>query len=415
MRSNAQPLSCVAETGGGNYFDAGSEAELIEAMNEAVKVEPGEAKPVEHTRGYALIIRGKDETGRSFRMTGTHALGNKDLGGITSNGRYGVDDPGDYTIEAGPLLQDGTAYKPIKKQVSVTETGDTIVDFKVTRPAIVSANFSEDGEDRKGSHVTVYQEGKEVFGFRAFDEALARPGVYEFRAKPNKDNELSVENTLTEGEHTIVDFNLIKTVQFHVKYILSNGETAQRTGQLYKNSKWAYDVYSGNFTTAKPGTYELREKGTKYGLNPFTPTEITITEEDKQTIEVPVTAGYITIAYDGNKRDFNSKANRAFVHPIDPDTGNLKSSTYVSTGRVTPASPGKYRAIAASSIGYFDPVDFSVEHDTPVTVTLTAKPTAHISVTYTPAEYARKPDRAFLVPLDGQKPIKTYMSPGKVS
>ena len=35
-------------------------------------------------------------------------------------------------------------------------------------------------------------------------------------------------------------------------------------------------------------------------------------------------------------------------------------------------------------------------------------------MTYAPGDYERTPDRAFLQPLDGQKPRKTYMTPGAV-
>ncbi len=404
-------MACVAQTGGGKYFDAGSEAELIEAMNEAVKVEPGEATPVEHAGRYALIIRGKDETGRSFRMTGTHALNNKDLGEITSNGRYGVDGPGDYTIEAGPLLKDGTAYKPIQKQVSVTETGDTVVDFKVVRPAIVSASFSEDGEDHKGSHVTAYQNGKEVFSFRAFDEALAHPGNYEFRATPNKDNEISVDATLAEGEHTVLDFKLVKTIKVRVEYKLPNGEIITRGGRLFKDGEEVYPLYSGNWTTAKPGRYEVRSADTKLALPGPVYVEF---DADKQTRVLDLPAGFLTIVYEGAETDLLNEPDRAFYHPYNPKTKKFLARHFGHTNVAIPVTPGHYKLVAHYNSGYFDPVEFDIANNESKTVSLIAKPTASISVTYAAAEYARKPDRASLVPLDGQKPIKTFMRPGKV-
>jgi len=238
-----QAMTCVAETGGGEYFDAGSEGEFQEALGKVSEIEPGEPDPIETVQGYALIIQGADETGRSFLLNGQLFKDGEPVMSLTSNGRNVLEGPGDYEMEVGPLLKDGTIYKPVRRKVSVTERGETDVDVVVIRPAIVSASFSEDGEKHRGSHVTAFQNGKEVFGFRRFDETLARPGTYEFRSKPNDDNELKVEATLTEGEHTIVNFDLVKTVEFLIKYVLPNGETDQRSGKLFKDDKPLYTTY----------------------------------------------------------------------------------------------------------------------------------------------------------------------------
>jgi len=411
-------MMCVAEAGGGEYYDAGSEGELIEAMNKATKIEPGEAKPIKQVQGYGLNIKGNDETGRSFIIIGhLYDEDNKEVMTLTSSGQQWVEDPGKYTMKVGVLLKDGSIYKPVTKAVEISEPGITRVNVIVTRPAIVSASFSEDGEKHRGSHVSAYQDDKMVFSFRRFDEALARPGAYEFRAKPNDDNELKVEARLTEGDHTVVNFDLVKTVEVLIKYVLPNGETDQRGGQLFKDGKPLYTTYVSNFTTVIPGTYELRDKYPRaLVLNPLpADTFVTITGEEKQTIEVPMQVGYILTEYAGADFDYiKRKGGYTYIHALDADGKSIGSKTASPGGKAKVAKPGRYRVLGHSGKGYFDPVEITVENNQTVMASVVAKPTAHISMTYAAGDYKREPDRASLVPLGGQKPIKTYMGIGKV-
>ncbi len=412
-------MMCVADTGGGEYYDAGSEGELIEAMNKATKIEPGEPEPIKQVRGYGLNIQGLDKTGRSFVITGMlFDTAGKEIMPLSSNGQHWLETgPGDYTMKVGVVLADGSIYKPVTQDVKIDTKGSKRVDVLITRPAIVSASFSEDGEEHRGAYVQAWQGGKEIFRFRSFDEALARPGTYEFRAKPNDDNELKVEASLTEGEHVVVDFNLVKTVEFLIKYVLPNGETDQRGGQLYKDDKPLYTTYVSNYTTAIPGTYELRDKFPRaLVLNPLpADTYVTISSEEKQIIEVPMQVGYITTEYTGADRDFVSKRNRGYtyIHVLD-ENGKSTGSKTASPGKTVIAKPGRYRVLGHSGKGYFDPVEITVENNKTAIVSVFAKPTAHISMTYALGDYKRKPDRASLIPLDGQKPIKTFMRLGKV-
>ena len=364
-------------------------------------------------QGYALIIQGTDKTGRSFLLNGQLFKDGEPVMSLTSNGRNILEGPGDYEVEMGPLLKDGTIYKPVRKKVSITERGETDLALTVIRPASVSASFSEDGEEHRGAHVYAYQDGKEVFSFRRFDEALASPGNYTFHSKPNADNELNVDAVLTEGEHTVVDFRLINTVNVEFKYILPNGETDQRGGELYKDGKVAYTTYTNRPTGVIPGVYELRDNH-KNVLNPMTPQEVTITTEEDQTIEIQMRAGYIITEYTGAERDFvGKKGGYTYIHALDADGKSIGSKT-ANPGTVDIAKPGRYRVLGHSGKGYFDPVEITVENDKTVTASIVAKPVAEVSMRYAQGAYGRQPDRASLVPLDGQKPIKTYMGIGKV-
>ena len=140
-----EAMMCVAEAGGGRYFDAGSEGEFRAALTEAAEIEPGEAQPIEQGRGYALILTGTDATGRSFPLRGQLFKEGAAAGSLTSNGRNVLDGPGDYEIEVGVLLRDGSLYKPVRQTISIESPGETRVDVTVTAPAIVSASFAESG------------------------------------------------------------------------------------------------------------------------------------------------------------------------------------------------------------------------------------------------------------------------------
>jgi len=408
-------MMCVAETGGGEYFDAGSEGEFEEALNTISEIEPGEPEPVEMAQGYGINIHGVDETGRSFIITGKlfDQEGNEVITEFTSNGQHWLDKPGDYKMEVGVLLQDGTIYKPIIQDVSITDRGIKRVEILITRPAIVSASFSENGEDHKGAHDYAYQDGEKIFGFRSFDEALARPGVYEFRSNPNDDNELTAEAELTEGEHTVVNFELVNTVLMQVRYILPNGETDQRTGELNLDDEAKYTLHGNRMNRVIPGTYELRDKY-KDPLLAMAPREITVSSEEEQTIEVKLEAGYIVPEYTGSDFDlFHDRSAYTYVHALDEDGQSIGSET-ANPGKPEMVSPGTYRVIGHSGKGYFDPVEVTIENDSTVTATLTAKQVAEVSMRYAEGDYEREPDRATLVPMDEQKPAKTYMGIGKI-
>ncbi len=410
-----QAMTCVAQTGGGRYFDAGSEGELQDALHEVSTLEPGEPTPVPKARGFGLNIKGQDDTGRSFVVAGRliNEAGDEVISNLTSNGQYWLEEAGEYSMTVGILLADGSIYKPVTQQVSISDPGSKRVDVLVTRPAIVSASFTENGAEHRGAHVTVYEDGQEVFGFRAHDEALMRPGDYEFRSTPNADNPLVVTATLVEGEHTVVEFNLVNTVEVRFRYLLPNGETDQRGGELVQGDEVRYTTYAKRASTVLPGTYTLRDKF-KQVLNPLTPVDVVITEVEEQVIDVPMLAGYIVTQYVGEDRDFvKRKGGYTYIHALDAQGKSIGSKT-ASPGRTVVAKPGRYRVLGHSGKGYFDPVEITVANDETVEVEVVAKPVAQVSMVYAPGAYAREPDRASLVPLDGQKPIKTYMGIGKV-
>lgn len=67
--------------------------------------------------------------------------------------------------------------------------------------------------------ITAYQGGKKAFTFRAQDRVYVSPGTYEFRARPNRENELSVTESLGDGEHKELLFKMVHTVQARIRMV----------------------------------------------------------------------------------------------------------------------------------------------------------------------------------------------------
>lgn len=401
-----QAMACIASVSGGRYFDADSAEGFAEALTEAGAAieEAREPKPVDEERGYALLVVARDAAGRSYIANGRLLLQGAVVQEVSSHGRNVIASPGEYQLEIGPVLRDGTIYKPVKQQISIAERGETLVEVEVTRPAVVTARFLEDGEDHRGSHVTAYQEDEEVFGFRAFDEALARPGVYEFRATPNDDNPLSLTETLVESAHTEITFELATTIQFYVVYKLPNGEEVRRASELWRDGEKVYGVYSGNPTTVRPGWYELRSDDQN---TPLTPTQIEI-KTDGETIEVPLDAGWVTISYAPSEHDYAGTPDRAWLESLDRG-----ESKYARLEVAIAAKPGRYRVNPQTSKGFMEPIEISVKSNETIDVVLTPSPLGEIIVNFAPSDkYEKPPDRASVLALDGQKILSGFMRPG---
>ncbi|MEM8937479.1 MAG: hypothetical protein AAGC77_13855, partial [Pseudomonadota bacterium] len=349
-------MSCIAETSGGKYFDADSAEGFSEALNDAgAAIEsPGDPEPVDEVQGYALKIIATDDDGRRFIATGDLYKDGVDIGDVSSNDRNVLDGPGDYEIEIGAVVADGSTYKPVKHAFTVSERGEHVVEVVIVRPALVRATFLENGEDQPGSFVTAFKDGEEAFGFRAFDEALAQPGVYEFRASPNADNSLSLTEALIEGEATELIFELNKTIGFYVEFVLPNGDTFRRGSELWRNGEKLYSVFgSRNATTIIPGRYELRADDQNL---PLTPLEVDLTEDGK-TYQIPIEAGWVKITYGPPEFNYvNDKpATSATIESLERG-----SSTFARADTEIPVKPGQYKVNPRTDKGFMEPIEVNV-------------------------------------------------------
>ncbi len=407
-------LACIAENSGGQYFDANSADELrdvLEKAREVVVVEESELVVVEpeptedQFQGYALKITAIDDQGRKYKASGKLFKDGTEIGKVASYRRNELEEAGSYEIEIGPVLEDGSLFKPVRQAVEINKKGDTKIEVMVETPAFVRAKFIEDGEPHRGSFVRVYQNNKQVFGFRPKQEALARSGTYEFRATPNKDNPISVTQTLSEGELAIVEFDLATTVKFHIVYKLPDGETVKRNSELWRDGKKVYGVHSRNGVLAKPGTYLLKSDSRE---SPLEPSEITIPATDGTILEVPLNVGFLHISYPESEH-YTSKPNRAKITALD-----RKSGPRSNISKPIPVTPGRYKIEGWTAAGYFDPQEVVVEQDKTTSVVLVPKPLGTIVMTYAPSEqYTKEPDRASITSLDGQPKNFGILRPGR--
>ena len=406
-------LACVAETSGGQYFDAQNAEGLAEALSEAreaVLSEPpqdGAPDPQDQTQGYELRILASDDQGRTLPVRGTLIKADReerDEPQNVGNHQRNIVEPGDYTLSVGALLRTGELYDQVNQTVRITEPGVTTVEVIAPRPPSVSATFLENGEETRGALIYAYQNGEEVFRFRWFDEVFAAPGEYEFQSTPNADNALSLTANLLPGEHTDLVFEMTQTVRAYVTLVLPNGEKIQRGAELWRDGEKAYSVHGGNGVLAQPGIYELRSEDQNA---PLTPVDIEI-REDGETVEVPLAAGFVVISYGPPEAYYIGNPDRAFLESLDRG-----GSSYAQPDAEIAVAPGAYKINPHTSAGFFDPVEISVREGETVEAVITPKPVGSIVVTYAPSDaYESEPDRAFVYPLEGQEVRKSFMRPG---
>lgn len=404
-------MACIAEESGGTYLDADSPDGFDEALNQVSEsIETASVPdPVEPSGSHAIIIRAHDENDRDYRIGGEIFLNGEKVGDATSigYGRNVVNGPGTYEIQVGALLQDGTIYRPVRQTVAVETSGDTRTDVLVEAPARVTAKFIEDGEPHRGSLVTAWQDGREVFSFRAVDEALAAPGTYEFRATPNDDNQLSLTETLAEETDTELVFELNQTFEFMIVYKLPNGDTFKRNGELWQNGEKVYSTYT-RFSGARPGIYQHRSDHQNL---PIENVEIVISE-DQQIIEVPVEAGFITINFAENLYDYAREKRPTRAQLASLDRGN---SAYSRPGTAIPVKPGRYAVEGFGNDGFFDRPEVDIANGESLDVLMTPKPLGELVMTYAASDnYLSDPDRGSAYALDGQRIIGGILRPGAV-
>lgn len=404
-------MTCIAEESGGTYLDAQSSDGFDEALNEVSETieAASDPQPLDPASSHAIIIRAEDANDRTYRIGGEIFFEGEKVSDATSigYGRNTVDGPGEYEILVGPLLRDGTIYEPVRQTVSVDAPGDTQVVVRVLAPARLTAKFVEDGEPHSGSLVTAWQDGEEKFSFRAKDEALAAPGEYEFRAAPNEDNNLSVRQTLVADTDTELLFELNKTVEFMIVYVLPNGDTFKRNGELWQDGEKVYNTYT-RFSGARPGIYQHRSLNQNL---PIDGVEVEITD-DQQVIEIPVEAGFITISFAENLQDYAREKlpNRALLFSLD--RGN---SDYSRPGTSIPVKPGRYAVEGFGNDGFFDRPEVEIGNGESLDIMVTPKPLGELVMTYAESDnYLRDPDRGSAYALEGQRIIGGILRPGAV-
>jgi hypothetical protein len=349
-----QALKCISDAAGTEYHDAQSATTLAESLakirNDAT------------SRGFRL--QGVDAAGNWLKVSGLLSRAGAPPLKITSNARYQVE-AGDYNLVAGVLTANGNLYQPVKKTVPVAAAGETTTKVEVAVPPRVKAKFVDRDQVQSGSQVTAFQNGKEVFKFRASDEVFLDEGTYEFRARPNAANELSVTESFAPGDRKEIVFGMAHTVKVTVKLVASgSGIPFRENYELWQNGQKKYQVHQRNGALVVPGIYDVRLPN---DLTPYIKAGITITDQNQQHFDITVPVGHVTFVYlkaDGTP----DKDDRCFV-----SSASRNQKLFRQSGQKLPLTPGQYSVDGWTHKGRYDPISFEIKEGEDKVVNLRAK------------------------------------------
>ena len=331
-------LQCIALAAGTAYRDAETAGQLAEGLAQ-----------IQRESAWASVrLKGEDKDGNPVPVEGTLTSNDAVVSEVSSDTGRQIE-AGDYQLTAGVRTLNGTLFQPVRKGVTVKQSGLTRIPVTVSLPPRVKAAFSEDGVAQKGALVTVYKDGKALFKFRPSDTVFMEPGVYEFRASPNAENQLSVHKEIATGQNTI-PFKMTKTVHVLFRMLASGTRKPFRHNlELWQGDQRRYKVHIHNGARVLPGTYQLRMP---HKLTPFEVPEIVITGEAKQEHEMVVPVGHVTVVY----RDAEGKRaedKRCFI-----GRGEKGKGFFHNSGTKIPLTPGTYNVNGWK--GAYDPVVFDV-------------------------------------------------------
>jgi hypothetical protein len=249
-------------------------------------------------------------------------------------------------------------YLPVTRSVTVAPKGVTPLNVLVAEPPSVKARFVEGGKEHRGAFVNGYQGDHQVLGFRAKDRAYIDPGTYEFRSKPNADNELSVVESFADGDRKEIIFEMLHTVHAVIKMVATDSGIDFRTGyELWQDGERKYKVHWSNGVRALPGAYDLR---LPLRLTPYLHQGLVITVEDDQKHRIEVPVGYVTIYYQNADGSPTGQDKRCTLER-KTEAGRWVKDTIGHANRRTPLVPGEYHLKGWSHLGEFNEVFFAIE------------------------------------------------------
>lgn len=343
-------MQCISEAAGTEYHDAASAEELAAGL--ARIQQTMQAEPMVRPTGTALVLKGLTPDGNPIKIRGTLTQDGAEPITVKSHARNQVE-AGEYSLTAGVLTVNGTLYKPITKKVSMAEAGVTTVEVRIAVPPSVKAHFVDSGKEKRGSQITAYEGGEEVFDFRWIDRVYVNEGTYEFRANPNTENDLSVTESFAAGEHKDIVFELAHTVVVTLKFLASgSGIWLRQNLELVQGDK-VFKVHVHNGARVLPGTYDLRLPNK---LTPYLHQGVVITDEDKQHYDITIPMGHVTVIYqkaDGTR----DKDDRAFM---GRGADGRRVSPVKRSGKKYPLTPGTYNVTGWSHKGDYDKVVFTI-------------------------------------------------------
>ncbi len=341
-------LQCIADAAGTPFREAESGMDLtlgLEAIQQSIDGAPG-APPENGSVGFWL--RGVTEDGEPIRVEGRLVNGDTSIP-VASNKRNPVP-AGDYQLEAGVPTADGSLYAPVTQTVSISSAEDTESIVQVVEPPSISARFVSAGEPVRGSLISAFQNGAEVFRFRWMDEVFIKEGTYTFRAAPNQDNVLEITETIQPNEHRALLFEMTPTVRAIFRMVASgSGMRLRGNYTLWQNGEERYKAHTNNGADVQPGTYDVHLDN---DLIPHIASNITVETAGEIRIEVP--AGHVTFVYQG------AAGNQVDDKRVFIGRGETRQSTTLQSGTLIPLIPGIYNASGWPARNY-EPVVFEVE------------------------------------------------------
>jgi hypothetical protein len=347
-------LKCLAEAAGTDYHDANTASALADEL----------AKIHQKAVSQMFVLRGMDKAGNRLRVRGILSRDGKERYRVTSESATRVE-AGEYLLTAGVLTANGSLYKPVTQTVKAQEAGNTTVEVQVETPPRVRAKFAVDGEAHRGSLIRAYQNSKEVFSFRPIDEVYIEEGAYEFRAKPNADNDLSVMESFQAGDRKEIVFGLARTVIVTAKMLAKgSGIWFRENLELWQNGEKRYLVHMINGSRVLPGTYDLRLPNR---LTPYVKKGLVVTDEAKQHFDITVPVGHVTFVYqkaDGSR----DKDDRCFA---STEPGNLH--IFRNSGQKYPLTPGRYNVEGWQQKGFYGRIVFEIKEGEEKEIVLRAK------------------------------------------
>ncbi len=353
-------MQCIADASGTVYRDAATSTDLSAAIEQTAAGDPpvpGEANPQPQPAGAEFRLVGQDAEGRFVPVAGSMQQGNADAVEVTSNARF-VFDGGSYSLTAGvPTLND-VIYQPVTQDVEVLEAGETRVTVTVPRPPVVNTRFVSDGEDIRGVLVTAFQNGEQVFNLRPNEEHFVLPGTYEFRARLDQDNDLTITETIQPGQDKVLLFEAVKTVRA-VFVVRPEGEQRglRQHQELLQNGEVKYKVHVSNGADVRPGVYTLKSDDP---LTPYSIDNVTVTGEQRQRIELTVPFGKVQAQY-VFKGEPPTSDMRCWFEKLDQANEVIAGSRALQCdGTGISVAAGRYRVRVWTRLGDFEPAEFNV-------------------------------------------------------
>ncbi len=344
-------LRCIADAAGTPYRDAGSANELAESLSTIH----------EESASVALKIIASNTAGDRLKVKGTLSQNGTEKYQVMSFARNVVE-PGEYSMTIGVETANGNLYQPVTQTVLVRESGETTVQLTVPEPPSVVTTFLDNEKKVAGGIVTAFQEGEKVFHFRWKDRVYLDEGEYTFHAEPNAENKLSKTESFAAGEHKELVFELRHTVRVKFRLLADiNGDLFREHQELWQDGELKYKLHHANGGRVLPGDYQLKMISS---INAFS-TNVTISEEERQDMDIDVPAGQLTIIYE--KADGSREADKRYFI----GAGSEKRCCTKQSGRHVTLTPGTYNIQGWK--GNYDPVVFELKAGEEKTIVLKDK------------------------------------------